>query len=87
MAVLLLTAAASALTAGASAFVQIAAAAATAVGSFIDNRLFGPSMGNTTQEGSRLVLSSKPQLVSVFRLHSGVRPRRGLATQQVRRLD
>ena len=49
MAVLLLTAAASALTAGASAFVQIAAAAAaTAVGSFIDNRLFGPSMGNTT---------------------------------------
>ena len=41
MAVLLLTAAASALTAGASAFVQIAAAAAaTAVGSFIDNRLF-----------------------------------------------
>jgi hypothetical protein len=55
MAVLLLTAAASALTAGASAFVQIAAAAAaTAVGSFIDNRLFGPSMGNTTQEGPRL---------------------------------
>ena len=55
MAVLLLTAAASALTAGASAFVQIAAAAAaTAVGSFIDNRLFGQSMGNTTQEGPRL---------------------------------
>ena len=55
MAVLLLTAAASALTAGASAFVQIAAAAAaTAVGSFIDNRLFGPSMSNTTQEGPRL---------------------------------
>ncbi|MFZ4383292.1 MAG: hypothetical protein ACOYO0_15150, partial [Sandarakinorhabdus sp.] len=55
MAVLLLTAAASALTAGASAFVQIAAAAAaTAVGSFIDNRLFGASMGNTTQEGPRL---------------------------------
>ena len=26
----------------------------TAVGSFIDNRLFGPSMGNTTQEGPRL---------------------------------
>ena len=48
MAVLLLTAAASALTAGASTFVQIAAAAATAVGSFIDNRLFGPLMGNTT---------------------------------------
>ena len=55
MAVLLLTAAATALTAGASAFVQIAAAAAaTAVGSFIDNRLFGPSLGNTTQEGPRL---------------------------------
>ena len=55
MAVLLLTAAASALTAGASAFVQIAAAAAaTAVGSFIDNRLFGPSMGNSRQEGPRL---------------------------------
>jgi hypothetical protein len=55
MAVLLLTAAASALTAGASAFVQIAAAAAaTAVGSFIDNRLFGASLGDASQEGPRL---------------------------------
>lgn len=42
--------------AGASAFVQIAAAAAaTAVGSFIDNRLFGPSIGNTdVRQGPRL---------------------------------
>jgi hypothetical protein len=55
MAVLLLTAAATALTAGASAVVQIAAAAAaTAVGGYIDNRLFGPSGGNRNQEGPRL---------------------------------
>lgn len=54
MAVLLLTAAASALTAGASAFVQLAAAAvATAAGAYIDGRLFGAS-GNSKQEGPRL---------------------------------
>jgi hypothetical protein len=55
MAVLLLTAAASALTAGASAIVQIAAAAAaTAIGGYIDNRLFGQSAGTAKQEGPRL---------------------------------
>lgn len=53
MAVLLLTAAASALTAGTSAFVQIAAAAAaTAIGGFIDNQLFGPKLAD--QQGPRL---------------------------------
>ncbi|MGN7292373.1 baseplate multidomain protein megatron [Rhizobium sp. SAFR-030] len=53
MAVLLLTAAASALTAGASAFVQIAAAAvATAAGGYIDNLLFGPKLED--QQGPRL---------------------------------
>jgi hypothetical protein len=53
MAVLLLPAAASALTAGASAFVQIAAAAvATAAGGYIDNLLFGPKLED--QQGPRL---------------------------------
>jgi GTA TIM-barrel-like domain/Putative phage tail protein len=55
MATLLLTAAASALTAGSSAFLQVAAAAtASAVGGFIDNRLFGPSLGTGKREGPRL---------------------------------
>jgi hypothetical protein len=55
MAVLLLTAAASALTAGASAVVQIAAAAAaTAIGGYIDSRLFGSIGGSSKQEGPRL---------------------------------
>lgn len=53
MATLVLTAVASTLTASAPLWVQTAAAiAATAVGSFIDNKLFGP--GPITQEGPRL---------------------------------
>jgi hypothetical protein len=55
MAVLLLTAAAAALTVSAPAFVQIAAAAAaTAVGGYLDNRLFGSMGGTIKQEGPRL---------------------------------
>lgn len=55
MAVLLLTAAASALTAGASSIVQIAAAAAaTAIGGYIDSRLFGSAGDDIKQEGPRL---------------------------------
>jgi hypothetical protein len=53
MATLVLTSAATALTANASVFVQIAATvAAAAVGGYIDNRLFGP--GAQRQEGPRL---------------------------------
>jgi len=55
MAVLLLTAAATALTADASSIVQIAAAAAaTAIGGYIDNRLFGTTGGDIRRKGPRL---------------------------------
>jgi len=55
MAVLLLTAAATALTADASSIVQTAAAAAaTAIGGYIDNRLFGTTGDDIRRKGPRL---------------------------------